>query len=165
MKKNNKKIATQNKTVAVEENLSQNCDKLGWKFMVYISPTGSTALQKQIDEIDEVVIQKFKTRVRYLSNTFKRDWNRPHARKLKGATDIYEIRFEANGVQQRPIGFFGLLSNDFTILIWATHKQDIYDPAEAIETASKRRDFLKKGTASNSPLQIDGEKFPCSEES
>ena len=108
MKQRPKKLAPPIKTVAVKAEVSQNCDKFGWKFKVYVSPTDSNALQKTIDTQDDAVTQYFKARVRYLSNTGKRDWKEPAAKKLQGVTDIYEIKFKANKVQYRPLGFFGL---------------------------------------------------------
>jgi hypothetical protein len=151
----------QTKIVVTPLDISQTCDKLGWKFNVFVSSTGSTALQKTIDEQDVVVIQQFKARVRYLANTPRIDWKTPHALKLQGVKDIYEIRFSANGVQFRPFGFFGPGSNEFTILVWATHKQKIYDPNDAIKTAERRRKAVETGSAFCVPLKIDGEKFPC----
>jgi len=107
---------------------------------------------------------QFKVRVRYLANIPKRDWKKPHALKLQGATDIYEIRFKANKVEQRPFGYFGPKNDEFTILEWATHKQDIYDPSDAIKTADERRKLIERGAARCVPLQIDGEEFPRAEE-
>lgn len=149
------------KKIAPRQELSQNCDELGWTFNVYVSSAGSNALQKLINEADPAVAQYFKTRIRYLANTPKPDWKKPHARKLKGVKDLYEIRFEANHIQHRPLGFFGPGKKEFTILIWATHKQNIYEPAEAIKTADNRRGHIQNGTASCLPLKIDGEEFPC----
>lgn len=154
-----RKATTRSKQVAEKFGVSQNCDTLGWVFKIYVSPSGRTA-QKEVDEQDAVVVINFKTRLRYLANTPKADWKKPHARKLKGVKDLYEIRFEANNVQHRPLGFFGLGAKEFTILIWATHKQDIYDPSEAIETAEKRRALIEKGEASCLLLKINGKHFP-----
>lgn len=130
-----------------------------------MSSAGSTSLQKTIDAQDEAVIQHFKVRVRYLANTPKGEWKKPHAIKLQGVTDIYEIRFKANGIQFRPFGFFGPGPNEFTILVWATHKQDIYDPNDAIKTADTRRKDIQAGSARCVSLKVDGEDFPCTEES
>ena len=163
MKKSLKKLASPKTKVAAKAEVSQNCDKLGWKFKVYESPTGNKALQKRIDKLAAAVKEYFKARVRYLSNTGISDWKAPQAKKLKGVTGIYEIRFKANGVQHRPLGFFEPNADEFTILVWATHKQDIYDPNDAISTAEKRRNQIKTGSASCVPLQIDGEEFPSAE--
>jgi hypothetical protein len=154
------RIATP-KGLATKVDISQNCDILGWKFNVFVSPTGSTALQKTIDAQDTTVIQQLKVRIRYLANTPKSDWKKPQAQKLKGVKDIYEIRFSANGVQYRPFGFFGPGPKEFTILVWATHKQDIYDPNDAINSAGSRRKSIEDGHAHCVPLKIDGEEFPC----
>lgn len=102
----------------------------------------------------------FSAAIRYLANTPKIDWQEPKAKKLKGVKDIYEIRFKAEKKQYRPLGFFGPGKDEFTITVWATHKQDIYDPDDAIETASQRRDDVIETRANTSPLTIDGEEFP-----
>jgi hypothetical protein len=161
LKKPAKALRGRTKIVATQPAISQNCDTLGWRFNVFVSPVGSTALQKTIDAQDEAVIQQFKVRVRYLANTPKGDWKKPHALKLQGVTDIYEIRFKANGIERRPFGFFGPGQKEFTILVWATHKQAIYDPNDAIKTADSRRKDIQTGSACCVPLKIDGEEFPC----
>lgn len=161
MKKVTKTQASRSKIVAPPPPISQNCDTLGWKLNVFISPTGSNSVQKEIDAQDEAVIQAFKVRIRYLANTPKSDWKKPHALKLQGVTDIYEVRFKANGVQFRPFGYFGPGAKEFTILVWATHKQDIYDPNDAIKTADTRRKDVQAGRARCVPLKVDGEEFPC----
>ena len=165
MKKTPKKLVSKAEIVAPQAKVSQNCDTLGWRFKVYVSDAGNSGVQKIIDGQDEAVIQHFKIRVKYLANTPKRDWQEPHALKLKKVTDIYEIRFKANGVQVRPFGFFGPNVNEFTILVWATHKQKIYDPHNAIDTANSRRKLIQEGKARCVPLQINGEEFPCVEDS
>lgn len=153
-------------SISLNLNLSQNCDKLGWRFKVYVSQLGSNDVQKAINKLksgqDLVVLENFKARVRYLQHTPRNDWVFPKVKKLNisGKGEIYEIRFQANNVQYRPLGFFGPDSCEFTIVVWATHKQDIYDPAKAIETAESRRLEINSGEASCVPLQVNGEIFP-----
>lgn len=132
---------------------------------MYVSSAGNAEVQKAINGKDEEWMQHFKVRIKYLANTPKRDWKKPYALKLQKVTDIYEIRFQANGVQQRPFGYFGPRDKEFTILILATHKEKIYDPNDAIKTAESRRKYIQDGRASCVPLTIDGEEFPCAEES
>lgn len=171
MKESKKPKKTSAKTtgIAIQDKVSQNCDEIGWSFKVYVSSVGNESLQKTIDSLnteqDADVIQYFKARLRYLKNTPKMNWNEPHAKKLSGIKDIYEIKFSANNVEYRPLGFFGPGKKEFTILIWATHKQRIYAPHDAINTADKRRKYIESGKASSVPLKIDGEEFPCAEES
>ena len=139
---------------------SQNCDFLGWTFKVYVSQNGRKDVQSAINDLDQAIKISFKTRVRYLANTKKIDWHEPDAKKLKGVQDIYEIRFKANQVQFRPLGFFGPGEQEFTILIWASKKGDVWSPAEAISTAETRRGNILNALASCSTLEIDGEDFP-----
>jgi len=90
----------------------------------------------------------------------KIDWHEPFAKKLQDVKDIYEIRFKAEKVQHRPLGCFGPGTNEFTVLIWASKKQNIYDPSGAINTADNRRKEIAGGQASCAPLTVDGEEFP-----
>ncbi|MDO8291468.1 MAG: hypothetical protein Q7T29_01170 [Gallionella sp.] len=164
MKQRPKKLASPIKTVAVTSEVSQNCDTRSIKFKIFVSATGSDALQQYIDGLDPAVIQKFKTRVKYLKNIPVIDWKTFGVKKLKGF-EILEIKLDANKKEHRPLGYFGPGKNEFTILEWATHKQDIYDPHNAIKTANSRRTFVENGSASCVPLKIDGEEFPNTEES
>ena len=52
----------------------------------------------------------------------------------------------------------------FTITLICTHKQNVYKPADAIETARKRAKQVQDGVRETSPLQIDGEDFPSDED-
>lgn len=135
---------------------------MAWKFRTYVAPTGRTDVQNSIDKAKGAITEHLKAAVRYLANTPKIDWHEPSAKKLQGVKEIYEIRFKAENKQYRPLGFFGPRPNDFTIIVWATKKQNIYDPPAAIETAVKRRQEVIDGSAANASLKIDGEEFPPS---
>jgi hypothetical protein len=131
-----------------------------WLFRTYVSPTGRNDVQKQVDKARDEIVEHFKARLRYLANTPKIDWHEPQAKKLSGVDDIYEIRFQAEKRQHRPLGFFGPGQSEFTILVWSEKKQGRYQPTDAIETAAKRRGQLLARTAQVAALTIDGEKFP-----
>ncbi|MEW6687557.1 MAG: hypothetical protein AB1452_00570 [Pseudomonadota bacterium] len=133
---------------------------MAWQFRTFVSPTGRNDVQQAVDEARPEVLEQFQVRVRHLANTQKIDWHEPEAKKLKGVADIYEIRFKAERRQHRPLGFFGPQAGQFTILVWAEKKQDVYKPADAINTASKRRNLVLGGSAQTAPLLIDGENFP-----
>ena len=148
------------KAVAKRPEVSQNCDAKSIQFKIFVSETGSDALQQHIDGLDPAVIQKFKSKVRFLKNTPVPDWKRTGVKKI-ASFDILEIKLDANKTEHRPLGYFGPGKNEFTILEWATHKQDIYDPHDAFKTANSRRTLVENGRASCVPLKIDGEEFPC----
>lgn len=133
---------------------------MGWKFRTYVSQTGRSDVQNAIDSLREPVREHFAVRVRYLANTPRIDWRKPQAKKLQGVQDIYEIRFKAANKQYRPLGYFGPEGDQFTILIWATKKDHVYDPAEAIGSASRRRKDVVERWVNVAPLTIDGEEFP-----
>jgi hypothetical protein len=65
------------------------------------------------------------------------------AKDLRGdAAGLREIRFKADGVQQRPIGFrSGEL--EFTLLLWAQHWGAKWRPSQAFEIAQKRKDEVQ----------------------
>lgn len=132
---------------------------MGWNFKTYVSATGRSDVQNDIDALDEDVREHFLSRLRYLANTPKIDWHEPQAKKLKGVEDVYEIRFKAGNIQYRPLGWFGPGERDFTILVWAYKKQNVYTPAEAINTAENRGKLLRKGKAKCIGLKILGADF------
>lgn len=138
---------------------------LRWRFSAYETPSGRPEVQDDVDRFDDAGVANFETKVRYLAGTTSPgDWTEPQAKKLKGASGLYEIRFKANRCATRAIGFFGPNDDEFTILIIATHKQDVYKPHNAFETAISRRAQVLRKEAGTSPLKIDGEVFPPTDE-
>ncbi len=129
-----------------------------------MSSAGQKAVQKAIDGESAVVLIHLRVALRYLRTTERRDWQRPEAARLKTKVEIYEIRFKAAKKQFRPLGFFGPVKGQFTIVVWATKKQDIYKPFDAINTAAERYGHVLAGQATTLPLQIAGEDFSASEE-
>jgi hypothetical protein len=65
------------------------------------------------------------------------DWNDNLFKFLTGQGGLSEIRFKADGVQQRPLGFRSN-ENEFTLLLWATEKSNRFVPLGACETAKAR---------------------------
>ena len=140
---------------------SQTCDILPWRFMVYVSPSGRHEVQNDLDRMDDFGQAYFQRQVVYLAGTAgRKDWSEPHALKLSGYVDLYEIRFKHANKATRALGFFGPEPGVFTITLVATHKQNVYTPRDALRTADSRRKDICSGTASAVPLQFDGEDFP-----
>ncbi|WP_354676775.1 hypothetical protein [Cupriavidus plantarum] len=87
-------------------------------------------------------------------------WRDPHAKKLSweyddDCKDIYEIRFKARSVQQRPMGYFGPQPGQFTIVIWVTHKGEQYDPRNFAHVAKQRWADVCEGRAAVAAIEID----------
>lgn len=128
-----------------------------WRLHTYVRSDGKPDVQQDVDRLDTYGTEALAAAVRYLSVTPKADWNRPHAAKLKGHGDLYEIRFKSRRVQTRALGFFGPAPRQFTITLIATKKQNDYKPRDALTTGIRRAQELLAGKARCSPLQIDGE--------
>lgn len=103
---------------------------------------------------------KADARILYLRDQPPSMWVSPQAKKLSSKNnsdckDIYEIRFKAKNVQQRPLGFFGPDDDVFTIVLWATHKGKQWDPKEYCSIAKARYEDVKNGRVKNIEIKID----------
>lgn len=65
------------------------------------------------------------------------EWKAPFFKNL--GDGLGEIRWKSEKKQYRVIGCWWKNPNGYLLLIGCTHKQNIYDPPEAIKTADKRR--------------------------
>jgi phage-related protein len=83
--------------------------------------------------------------LRYLSVTPRERWNRPEYSPLSDG--ISEIRFFADKIQYRPLGFFLMRANQYVLLIGASKKMQTYTPRDAKNTASRRMKEILEGRA------------------
>jgi hypothetical protein len=77
----------------------------------------------------------------------KAAWKYPEFKRLENG--LGEIMWRFGKVQHRMIGCSWKAPSGYLLLIGCTHKQDIYNPPDAIETADKRRRgllFERKGS-------------------
>lgn len=115
---------------------------MNWKIKYYLSGTGHSDVLKAYKEATAKVRAAFEVQLDYLAVRPQEDWRRPKVAKLArdvAHKDFYEIRFFADQVQQRPIGFFGPEKKDFTIVLWATEKGMKLVPKEWNKIANSRR--------------------------
>lgn len=87
-------------------------------------------------------------------------WVEPDAKKLSwtqqtACKGIYEIRFKANNVQQRPMGYFDAAGRRFVIVVWVTHKGNQYDPKNYCQIAQRRWQSIRDGLESTSAIEVD----------
>ena len=78
-------------------------------------------------------------------------------RYLKGKDKeqrIWELEFKADDRQYRVLGKFGSVRKQAILLCGCYHKQRVYTPADALETAYKRAKALAKGEAKLRERQI-----------
>ena len=133
---------------------------LGWRFLTYVSPHGRNDSQKTIDRYDDLAQQAFSRAIAHLAICTRDKWDEPHAKKLKGKHQLYEVRFPANRRSTRAVGFFGPAPRQFTITLICFHKANVYTPHDAINIAAKRAEQVQGGSATAAALKVDGEDFP-----
>lgn len=73
-------------------------------------------------------------------------WSRPNGfDRLNGKyRALGKLRFKANKIQHRPIGFLGPARRQFSLLIWATERDDKWDPPNVRDTALSRMEEILK---------------------
>jgi hypothetical protein len=79
---------------------------------------------------------KLDSRMTYLRQQNREGWIREPYDTLRD--DIGEVRFKADQMWYRPLGYFGPGRNEFTFLFFAT-KTDEFDPPNAIDIAVERK--------------------------
>jgi hypothetical protein len=77
-------------------------------------------------------------RMNHLRFQKREGWTRPYYDILRKADGVGEVRFKAEKINHRALGYFGPGRNEFTFLFFST-KTDRYDPPNAIEIAKQRR--------------------------
>lgn len=133
---------------------------LQWKFQTYVSPTGRNDVQDAIDGYDIYGQTMFERAVMHLAVSPKKQWDEPHGKKLKNEDPLYEIRYQAFRRQERALGYFDDAAGTFVILVICNHKDKVYKPASAFNTAHTRMEQIRSGQATTAALQIDGANFP-----
>lgn len=81
-----------------------------WNIKCYVSASGRNEVQATYDSGNDDLKAELEVEIAYLEVRERDEWRRPHAAKLSKCSefrDFFEIRLFANGVQQRPIGYFG----------------------------------------------------------
>jgi hypothetical protein len=127
-----------------------------WVSRDYVRPNGKNPILKWYTK--ELSAQE-QANMDMLLNTLERtqSWGLPDYRALQGAQKgLGEIRWK--GDQKRPLrllGFFGIESCQFTILVGCTHDKDKYYPANAMNTALTRMSELKRGIGETCEHEIE----------
>jgi phage-related protein len=118
-----------------------------WQFMDYISPQGRNMIADWYARLLKQAQSDFMTLIRILAKT--RQWKDPAFKHLKSKYQgMGEIRFTSERKEHRVIGFRWPGPQQFTMLIGCFHKQRVYTPANALDTALQRKRFLEQGEGS-----------------
>lgn len=98
----------------------------------------SSGLRDEFDRETKQFQARFRSKLFILAQLELIDWKEPLFKVLTDQDGISEIRFTANNVQQRPLGFVSN-SYEYTFLLWAKEKGNHFIPRSACETVKKRK--------------------------
>ena len=115
-----------------------------WTFRCYCSRKGTDEIRVWHDKQSKQVQAKFLSRIKILAQLPFDEWNENYYKDLHGdCAELGEIRFFADKVQQRPLGFRSG-KNEFTILFNAKEKGGKFVPKSACKKALARKSEVLK---------------------
>jgi hypothetical protein len=120
------------------------------KYKAYRTNHGRCDVQQTYDSSSFVLRAATDVALDYLAQQSRDSWRRPAAAKLskgKGFRDYFEIRFYAENIQQRPIGYFYPNDTEFVILLWATEKGGKLYPESWRDVCDRRRNEIESSSA------------------
>jgi hypothetical protein len=108
-----------------------------WAIRSYVSERGVDEIRNWYSGQTARCRAKFLSRIRFLAQTPRSGWKREPFDVLHGY-DLGEVRFNADGVEHRPLGFFSPAMT-FTIVICAAEKGGKFVPRGAPDIAENRK--------------------------
>jgi hypothetical protein len=115
-----------------------------WTIKAFTADFKRTIVVTWYVEQDGAVQAAFEARLKFLRAQPPIVWQRPHVGTLRGeCKGLFEIRFEVGNVQHRPIGFYSG-EMEFTILAFATERDNQFDPLAVCSTAKRRKALIEK---------------------
>jgi hypothetical protein len=123
-----------------------------WTVRSYVSERGVDEIRKWYGDQTVRCRAKFLSRIRFLAQTPRSGWKREPFDLLKGH-DLGEVRFNSDGVEHRPLGFFSP-SMTFTIVTCATEKNNKFVPRTAPQVAENRKKEVEANAARCCPFWL-----------
>ena len=117
-----------------------------WTFFDYVSHVGNNQIDRWYEDLLIQEQSDFDEFLKTLGKTEKwgnRDYRPLHCKCI----GLGELCFASCKKQHRVIGQFGP-NHQYTLLIGCTHKQRVYDPPNAMDTALVRKKSLENRTGS-----------------
>lgn len=127
-----------------------------YDFFCYCSENGKCDVLDDYNSASPSIQAGLDAALDYLKNLRRDKWTNPrkHAARLdkQDWPDFYEIRFFADKVQQRPIGFFGRQPDEFTFVLWCIEQNGRLKPKSWFNTCNSRRLAILDSTATTKDL-------------
>lgn len=108
-----------------------------WTFKSYVSDRGVDEIRDWYGQQTKRCQAKFLSRMRFLAQTPRSGWKREPFDLLHGY-DLGEVRFNADNIEHRPLGFFSP-GMTFTLVLCAQEKNNKFRPRAALEIADARK--------------------------
>ena len=125
-----------------------------WSFRCYRSADGTDEVRAWYDGGSKQLRARFLSRMKTLAQLARNEWHENLYKDLHGECGgLGEIRFIADKVQQRPLGFHSG-DAEFTILFCAKEKGEKFVPLSACEKAITRRDEVLENRSRTNALWL-----------
>jgi hypothetical protein len=111
-----------------------------WSFRCYVKPDGTDVIRRWYeDEAGNQTKARFLSKLKILGHLPWLEWNETYHKELHGdCAGLGELRFKADGVQQRPLGFRSG-EREFTILLCAKERSNKFNPRNACAIGLARK--------------------------
>lgn len=113
-----------------------------WNFRCYVSVRGTDEIRAAYNNYPKKAQVKFHSRLKALRTMPRSQWVRPYVGVLfKPCEGLWEIRFNCQGVEHRPLGFFQDATT-FVLVFWAIEKGSRFVPLSACGTGLARKEEI-----------------------
>ena len=110
--------------------------------MEFVAGSGRGVMSEWYEYLPLEAQRTFEDRLNYLANSPMSSWVRPMYAPAKKGSGLGKIRFKADRIEYRPLGFFGPGGQQFTLLIGAQERDRKLIPRDAVKQAMRRRDLI-----------------------
>jgi phage-related protein len=111
-------------------------------FRETIDQKGEGHISQWLSTLSHKAQAQFDNRIHHLAQLSS--WSEPHFKRLVGHEKLGEVRFKAERMQYRAIGFNW--THGYVLTVGCYHKQKIYDPRDAIAVAARNMKLVFQGT-------------------
>jgi len=116
----------------------------------YVSPAGRNKVEQWLDELAPQRQMDARSFMDVMAKVA--DWTMPDYRSLKGYANLGELRWTSEKTEHRLIGFFQ--HGGWIAVMGCTKKGKVYSPADALDTADKRRRQILNREAGIEPYEF-----------